>query len=653
MDKSWMSLERCDARYSEGIAIFIDFVRRNSVDPKHLCPCQRCNLHRRKISLDEIYMHLIQYGMMRGYTTWTSHGEVGDGREMYALRQQYLMHRRGESSSQSQTDHFNPTMEILHDTFPYVRDEVMNDAIEFDHLGEVAYEKYQNLVAEAQTPIYTGSELTVLEIILKTMQAKVENRWSNKSLNDILRLTKLALPKENKYPDSYQDVKKVLKNLGLGYETIHACEKGCILYYKEFMALQSCPVCNEPRYTNTEGSKIPNRVVKYFPLTPRLQRLYMSPHTAKEMRWHGGRDRSDKDLLRHPADGEVWQNFDREFPEFAKDIRNVRLGLATDGFNPFGVSGLSHSTWPIIVMPYNFSPSMCMKKEFNILSMLISGPKSPGKCLNVFMRPLIDELKILWDTGVPTYDRHDGSSFMMKAAVLWTISDFPGLGMLGGIQTKGFFLWLRRMLIGCGTISEALQQTDTKTGSPSVATTGKNTKLSQRMSYARSKKINHHSGKILLARRAKRHLAKGHKAPQVASYGDAYAGEPAAAKIMEEMENKVRTILDEGGSSLDEPLSEEIQLAIISESVGEKKGTRISGAGKCFRKPPRPRGGAKVAAQTSQIREELIRAKEDSVKKDERILILEEKMRELEDLVRGGAGSNNISDGASCGMRRP
>ncbi|KAL9666040.1 hypothetical protein QQ045_000362 [Rhodiola kirilowii] len=89
-------------------------------------------------------------------------------------------------------------------------------------------------------------------------------------------------------------------------------------------------------------------------------------------------------------------------------------------------------------MPYNFSPSMCMNKEFNILGMLISGPKSPGKCLNVFMRPLIDELKILWDTRVPTYDRHDGSSFIMKAAVLWTISDFPGLGMLGGLNTKGY-----------------------------------------------------------------------------------------------------------------------------------------------------------------------------------------------------------------------
>ncbi|CAM8917183.1 unnamed protein product [Rhodiola kirilowii] len=74
----------------------------------------------------------------------------------------------------------------------------------------------------------------------------------------------------------------------------------------------------------------------------------------------------------------------------------------------------------------------------NILCMLISEPKSPGKCLNIFMGPLIDELKELWGQGVCTYDRHDGSSFIMKAAVMWTISDFVGLGMLGGLKTKGY-----------------------------------------------------------------------------------------------------------------------------------------------------------------------------------------------------------------------
>ena len=39
--------------------------------------------------------------------------------------------------------------------------------------------------------------------------------------------------------------------------------------------------------------------------------------------------------LRHPAEGEAWKDFDKEFHEFARDARNIRLGLATDGFNPF------------------------------------------------------------------------------------------------------------------------------------------------------------------------------------------------------------------------------------------------------------------------------------------------------------------------------
>ncbi|KAL9667125.1 hypothetical protein QQ045_001474 [Rhodiola kirilowii] len=156
------------------------------------------------------------------------------------------------------------------------------------------------------------------------------------------------------------------------------------------------------------------------------------------MRWHTDRKVNDEEYIRHPADGESWKTFDKDYPEFASEIRNVRLGLAPDGFNPFGASCLSHSIWPIVLIPYNLPPHTCMKKEMIILCMLIWGPKSPGKCLNVFVRPLINELKELWEHGVCTYDRHDGSSFTMKAAVMWTISDFPGLGMLGGLKTKGY-----------------------------------------------------------------------------------------------------------------------------------------------------------------------------------------------------------------------
>ena len=128
----------------------------------------------------------------------------------------------------------------------------------------------------------------------------------------------------------------------------------------------------------------------------------------------------------------------RLYSQFASDIRNIHIALSTDGCSAFRASTAPCSLWPIVLIPYNLPPSMCMQKEFNILTMLISGPKSPGKCLNVFMRPLIDELKVLWETGFRTWDRYGEEYFMMKVAVMWTISDFPGLGMLGGIQTKGY-----------------------------------------------------------------------------------------------------------------------------------------------------------------------------------------------------------------------
>ena len=69
--------------------------------------------------------------------------------------------------------------------------------------------------------------------------------------------------------------------------------------------------------------------------------------------------------------------------------------------------------------------------------MIIPGPKNPGKKLDVFLRPLIDELKKLWLYGVNTYDIYRKENFQLKAALMWTISDFPTYGMLSGSSTHG------------------------------------------------------------------------------------------------------------------------------------------------------------------------------------------------------------------------
>ncbi|XP_068317098.1 uncharacterized protein [Pyrus communis] len=86
-------------------------------------------------------------------------------------------------------------------------------------------------------------------------------------------------------------------------------------------------------------------------------------------------------------------------------------------------------------------PNDCMiywKDTSDLTVCSVCGPRSPGKEIDVYMRPLIDELNELWEVGIPTYDAFSNQSFTMKAAVLWTISDFPAYGMLSGWSTHGY-----------------------------------------------------------------------------------------------------------------------------------------------------------------------------------------------------------------------
>ena len=90
---------------------------------------------------------------------------------------------------------------------------------------------------------------------------------------------------------------------------------------------------------------------------------------------------------------------------------------------------ISHSTWPVMLMNYNLSLWICIKVEYVILAMIISGPSSPGKDIDVYLQPLIIEL---WETGMETYDDCSYQIFQLCAALLWTINDFPAYAMLSG-----------------------------------------------------------------------------------------------------------------------------------------------------------------------------------------------------------------------------
>ena len=131
----------------------------------------------------------------------------------------------------------------------------------------------------------------------------------------------------------------------------------------------------------------------------------MSSKIARWMTWHNdGRSLRENGEMRHPADSPAWLHFDSQYPDFAVEKRNVRLCLASDGFNPFTNMSRRYSLWPVMTVVYNLPPWMCMKQTYTMMSLLIPGPTEPGNDIDVYMQPLIEELKDLWVNGVETYD---------------------------------------------------------------------------------------------------------------------------------------------------------------------------------------------------------------------------------------------------------
>ena len=51
-----------------------------------------------------------------------------------------------------------------------------------------------------------------------------------------------------------------------------------------------------------------------------------------------------------------------------------------------------------------------------MMSVLIQGPKQPGNDIDVYLRPLIDELLLLWkNEGVRVWDEYKQENFDLRA----------------------------------------------------------------------------------------------------------------------------------------------------------------------------------------------------------------------------------------------
>ncbi|XP_074379633.1 uncharacterized protein LOC141720881 isoform X1 [Apium graveolens] len=425
MDRSWINIrDKLSEEYTKGVSEFIG-VAKKFVNSKGmvLCPCCRC-INKQSQALNVIKLHLVTHGFLSTYKIWYYHGEQIDDLEDEVIFDDQDWDSRDEQDDLAEglndannTKYFDvgPTSDLIKDSSSKVN------------------EKYDALFKSLHMPLFDKCKIFVLSAVVRLMKIKVLNKMTDKAFEDILKFLKEILPEHSSCPENYYHTRKLLCEVGLGYEHIDVFQYDCAIFYGLNVNATSCPVCQSSHY---KRNKIPHKRLRWFPLKDRLKRLFSSKHTAKDMRWHKEVRKNEPGILRHPAGGLAWKHFDNAYPDFAADSRSVRMGLASDGFNPFSNMTSTYSLWPVILIPYNMPHWASPNGTNYLMSLLIPGPKSPGKDYDVFLQPLIEELKQLWD-GIDAYDSYKGCMFKLKAAVLWTINDFSGYAYLSGWSTAG------------------------------------------------------------------------------------------------------------------------------------------------------------------------------------------------------------------------
>jgi len=105
---------------------------------------------------------------------------------------------------------------------------------------------------------------------------------------------------------------------------------------------------------------------------------------------------------------------DSKFFKFECDVRNLRLGLSSDGMNQHDNMSSTHNTLTI----YNLPPWLCIEHTFIMLSLLISGLRQPENDIDGYLAPLIEDLKITWEENVEVFDTYHQENFKLRVILL-------------------------------------------------------------------------------------------------------------------------------------------------------------------------------------------------------------------------------------------
>lgn len=130
------------------------------------------------------------------------------------------------------------------------------------------------------------SSVSVISAVVVLMTMCTTHGVSNAFTDELLKyLSTSLLPSDNSLLTSFYHAKNKIRKMGLNYHSIHYCPVGHVLFRGEYEDLQECPQsgCGLSRWV--PGSQtVPAKVLRHFPLIPRLKRMYRS-HAISKLLW--------------------------------------------------------------------------------------------------------------------------------------------------------------------------------------------------------------------------------------------------------------------------------------------------------------------------------------------------------------------------------
>ena len=177
-------------------------------------------------------------------------------------------------------------------------------------------QKYDDLLKKEDKPLHGKTRHNKLSATVHLYNLKCVGGVTNTIFSAFLEfVNQLLLDDGEALPVNTYEAQKFLRDMGLGYEKISACRNDCMLFWKDNKYLDSCVKCGQSKWKDevhldedgqplSSSKKCSVKVLRWFPIIPRLQKLFMLQRTAHNMKWHV-EGRTKDGVLRHPTDGEA------------------------------------------------------------------------------------------------------------------------------------------------------------------------------------------------------------------------------------------------------------------------------------------------------------------------------------------------------------